>query len=74
MKSGTDWQVIHARDIEGAPAAALAAMPMPRVVTMVLMLAIMGLIFARLRDPSTWRWFSRDDDDSLVVTHNESCC
>ena len=50
----------------------LGAMPMPRLVTMVLMLAILTLIFTRLRDPSTWRMFSRDDDDSLVVTHNES--
>ena len=33
-------------------------MPMPRMLTMVLMLAIMGLIFVRLRDPNTWRWFA----------------
>ena len=48
------------------------AMPMPRLLTMVLMLAILTLIFTRLRDPSTWRMFSRDDDDSPVVAHNES--
>ena len=41
-------------------------MPMPRLLTMVLMMAIMALIFVRLRDPATWRWFSRDDDDNQV--------
>ena len=47
-------------------------MPMPRLLTMVLMLAIMALIFVRLRDPSTWRWFARDnDDDNAVVAENE---
>jgi hypothetical protein len=47
--------------------------PMPRVLTMVLMLAIMALIFVRLRDPSTWRWFTRDDDDDVqVVLQNGS--
>ena len=47
-------------------------MPMPRLLTMVLMLAIMALIFVRLRDPNTWRWFARDnDDDNPVVAENE---
>jgi len=47
--------------------------PMPRVLTLVLMLAIMALIFVRLRDPSTWRWFTRDDDDDMrVVVQNGS--
>ena len=40
-------------------------MPMPRLLTMVLMMAIMALIFVRFRDPAT-RWFSRDDDDNQV--------
>ncbi len=42
-------------------------MPMPRLLTMVLMMAIMALIFVRLRDPATWRWFSRDTDDLVQV-------
>ena len=43
-------------------------MPMPRLLTMVLMLAIMALIFVRLRDPNTWRFFAQDnDDDNRVV-------
>ncbi len=47
-------------------------MPTSRLLTMVLMLAIMALIFVRLRDPSTWRWFARDnDDDNPVVAENE---
>jgi len=46
--------------------------PTPRVLTLVLMLAIMGLIFVRVRDPSTWRWFTRDDDDGQqVVARND---
>jgi hypothetical protein len=46
-------------------------LPMPRLLTMVLMLAIMAVIFTRLRDPSTWRWFSQDnDDDNQVVVQN----
>ncbi len=46
--------------------------PMPRVFTMVLMLVVMALIFVRMRDPSTWRWFARDnDDDNAVVADSE---
>ena len=47
-------------------------MPMPRLLTMVLMLAIMALIFVRLRDPNTWRFFARDnDDDNSIVAAGE---
>lgn len=46
--------------------------PMPRMLTMVLMLAIMGLIFVRLRDPNTWQFFAQDNDDNQVVGENES--
>ena len=39
---------------------------------MVLMLAVMALVFVRLRDPNTWRWFARDnDDDNAVVADSE---
>ena len=41
--------------------------PASRLLTMVLMLAIMGLIFVRLRDPNTWRWFARDNDEQIVL-------
>lgn len=46
-------------------------MPMPRLLTLVIMLAILGMIFSRLRDPSTWSWFARDNDDNPVVTEND---
>ncbi len=45
--------------------------PMPRMLTMVLMLGIMALIFVRLRDPNTWRMFEHNNDDDVVVAGNE---
>ncbi len=43
-------------------------MPMPRLFTMALMLAIMALIFVQVRNPRTWRFFARDsDDDEQIV-------
>jgi len=48
------------------------SLPMPRLLTLVIMLAIMGMIFVRLRDPSTWSWFAQDkDDENPVVAENE---
>ena len=47
-------------------------MPMSRMFTMMLMLAIMGLIFVRLRDPNTWGWFARDNDEVQVVGESMS--
>jgi hypothetical protein len=41
--------------------------PMPRLFTMVLMLVVMGLIYTRLRDPSTWSWFASDEGDVEVA-------
>ena len=46
-------------------------MPMSRLLTLVIMLAILGMIFSRLRDPNTWSWFARDNDDNPVATENE---
>ena len=43
------------------------ALPMPRMLTLVLMLAIMALIFTKLRDPNTWRFFAQDNDDDIPV-------
>lgn len=33
-------------------------MPTPRLLTMVLMLAVTGLLIARFRDPDTWHRFA----------------
>ncbi len=41
--------------------------PMSRITTLVIMMGIMALIFVRLRDPSTWRWFARDQADETQV-------
>ena len=43
------------------------SLPMPRLLTMALMLAIMALIFVRLRDPNTWRFFAQDNGDDIQV-------
>ena len=45
---------------------------MPRMLTMFLMLAIMALIFVRLRDPSTWRFFAAGDDGQQVAPDTAS--
>ena len=42
-------------------------MPTPRLLTMVLMLAVTGLLIARFRDPDTWHRFARDTDDVQSV-------
>jgi hypothetical protein len=40
---------------------------MPRLATMFLMLAILGLVFVQLRNPNNWRFFgSRDEEPELV--------
>jgi hypothetical protein len=39
-----------------------SGLPLSRVMTAVLMLAILTLMFSRLRDPSTWRWFSHENN------------
>jgi hypothetical protein len=40
-------------------------LPLPRIMSMTLMLAIMALIFVRLRNPDAWRWFAQDKDIQL---------
>ena len=47
-------------------------MPMNRLLALVMMMAIMALIFVRLRDPATWRWFARDNDANQVQVVAES--
>ena len=42
--------------------------PMSRVLTMIGMLVILGLVIVRARDPNTWRWFSRENDGTQVIT------
>ena len=71
--SAADWKEPMRQTLKERRKQLHGGMPMPRVLTMVLMLAIMALIFVRLRDPSTWRWFARDDDDDVqVVVQNGS--
>jgi hypothetical protein len=40
---------------------------MPRLLTMLLMVAILGLIFVRFREASTWRLFASADEGGQVV-------
>jgi hypothetical protein len=47
-------------------------MPVPRLLTMVLMLAIMGMLFVQLRNPSTWQWFASDKDDAVVAANDST--
>ena len=37
----------------------------PRLTTMFMMLAILGLIFYQLRNPNLWRMFGSDDDEFM---------
>jgi hypothetical protein len=49
-----------------------SGMPMPRLLTMAIMLAVVALIFTRMRDPKTWRWLAPDNDgDNPLVAENE---
>ena len=41
--------------------------PMPRMLTMLLMLVIVGMLFMRLRDPNTVRFLASNDDEHQVV-------
>jgi hypothetical protein len=41
-------------------------LPVPRQATMLLMLAIVGLLFVQLRNPRIWRMFASQDDGSQV--------
>jgi hypothetical protein len=44
-----------------------SGLPLPRIMTMTLMLAIMAMIYMRLRDPSTWRWFAHDGEPQTQI-------